>query len=127
MPEQVTVLELEISRLRQEMQTFNQQKADLETELNSSKLKNGKLLVKVKTLTKQMETLKRSSSGGFGDDLDKALEEEMNNQVEKAKSEVREVRKEMETLKAEKASLERKLDTLEGGNERMLELKEQQN
>ena len=33
------------------------------------------------------------------------------------------MRKEMETLKAEKASLERKLDTLEGGNERMLELK----
>ena len=33
------------------------------------------------------------------------------------------MRKEMETLKAEKASLERKMDTLEGGNERMLELK----
>jgi hypothetical protein len=46
-------------------------------------------LVKVKTLTKELEAAKKSakkgaSSGSEGfDDLDRALEEEMNNQVAK--------------------------------------------
>ena len=74
----------------------------------------------------QVDGLKRSSSVASSDDLDKALEEEMNNAVEKAKTEVKEVRKELEALKAEKAGLDRKVDTLEEANLRMVEMKEQQ-
>jgi len=125
-PEQVNQLELEISQLRRE-------KLQLDGELNNAKLKNGKLLVKVKTLTKQMDALKKSSmaassstGSGFVDDLDKALEEEMNNQVEKAKTEVKEVRREMETLLNEKEAMLAKIDTLEAANIRLTDMKEQQ-
>lgn len=71
----MNALETEISQLRQEMSAINAAKSEAEssaaqlrhelealttakteaeTELNTAKLKNGKLLVKVKTLTKQV-------------------------------------------------------------------------
>ena len=42
-------------QLRQEVEQLTADKTEAETELNTSKLKNGKLLVKVKTLTKQVK------------------------------------------------------------------------
>ena len=126
-PDQVLQLEQEISELRQEIKLLQGTRSEIETELNNSKLKNGKLLVKVKSLTKQIETLKKScSSGGGADDLDKALEEEMNHQLEKSRTETKELQKELEGLKEEKKMLERKLEVLEVGNDRMVEMKEQQ-
>jgi chromosome segregation ATPase len=71
------------SGLRQQLKAEEQTRASLESEVNAAKLKNGKLLVKVKTLTKELETLKRKKSADGFDDLDRALEEEMNNQVAK--------------------------------------------
>jgi len=128
--DQVNQLELEISGLRQQIKSLDGGRAEVESELTAAKLKNGKLLVKVKTLTKQVENLKRSGSvgsvGGMSDDLDRALEEEMNKQMDKCKAEVREMKKELDAARAEKVSLEKRLETVEGGNERMVEMKEQQ-
>jgi hypothetical protein len=72
------------SGLRQSLKAAEETRTQLECELNAAKLKNGKLLVKVKTVTKELETLKkkRPSPDSF-DDLDRALQEEMNNQVAK--------------------------------------------
>jgi hypothetical protein len=72
------------SGLRQSLKAAEETRTQLESELNAAKLKNGKLLVKVKTVTKELEALKkkRPSPDSF-DDLDRALQEEMNNQVAK--------------------------------------------
>jgi hypothetical protein len=43
-----------VSQLRQELDALTTAKSEAETELNTAKLKNGKLLVKVKTLSKQV-------------------------------------------------------------------------
>jgi len=126
-PDQVNQLELEISQLRQQIKALESAKTEVESELSGAKLKSGKLLVKVKTLTKQVEALKKSGGGASSvDDLDKALEEEMNNQMEKAKGEVKEIRKELDVLRTEKIGLEKKLETMEAGNLRMVDMKEQQ-
>ena len=126
-PDAVNQLELEISSLRQQINALEAAKQAADTEVNNSKLKNGKLLVKVKALTKQVESLKKAGGGGsVSDDLDRALEEEMHNQVSKAKVEVKEIKAELETLKAEKSALEKRADTLESANDRLVEMKEQQ-
>merc|ERR1740123_242699 len=95
----------------------------------AAKLKNGKMLVKVKTLTKEVETLKKKkpsqSSSGF-DDLDRAMEDELKSQADKAFKEAAEVRKEIEAVKQEKEALLKKSETLESGNLRMVEMKEKQ-
>ena len=74
------------SELRQQLKAVEHTRTELEVELNAAKLKNGKLLVKVKTLTKELETVRKKKSGSEGlDDLDRALEDEMNNQVAKVR------------------------------------------
>ena len=55
--DQVNQLELEISGLRQQIKSLDGGRAEVESELTAAKLKNGKLLVKVKTLTKQVSIL----------------------------------------------------------------------
>merc|ERR1712226_1070345 len=72
--EDLLALETEISQLREKIRSVESDKAKLQEELNAAKLKNGKMLVKVKTLTKEVETLKKKkpSSSGF-DDLDRAM------------------------------------------------------
>jgi len=150
-PEQVNALETEISQLRQEMtglaaaktaaETAADQlkqevvvltaaKTEAETELNAAKLKNGKMLVKVKTLTKQVESLKSGSKSGGGasfmDDLDKTLEAEMKAQVVKAEGQLEEVRRELASAKVDKVRMEEKVDTLEAAHDRMLQMKESQ-
>merc|ERR1719239_41114 len=82
-PEDLLALETEISQLREKIRSVGGEKAKLQEELNAAKLKNGKMLVKVKTLTKEAETLKKkkpSSSSGF-DDLDRAMEDELKSQA----------------------------------------------
>merc|ERR1719392_437430 len=96
-------------------------------DLNSAKLKSGKLLVKVKQLTKEVEALKKAGkTSGGQDDLDRALQDEIKLQADKAQNELKECKKEIENMKQEKTSLVRKVDTLEAGNERLVELKEKQ-
>merc|ERR1719150_1795408 len=125
--EDVLALETEISELKEKIRNIELDKSKLQEELNAAKLKNGKMLVKVKTLTKEVETLKKKkpSSSGF-DDLDRAMEDELKSQAEKAIKEASEVRKEIELLKQEKEALLKKSETLEAGNLRLVEMKEKQ-
>merc|ERR1719228_2340502 len=123
----VILLETEISDLRGKLRNVEEEKTKLAEELNAAKLKNGKLLVKVKQLTKEVENLKKSKSGSTEmDDLDKALQDEMKLQADKAQNELREVKKEMENLKLEKENFAKRIDTLTSANEKMVELKEKQ-
>jgi len=125
----VLQLEQEISQLRQDLRKVEELKTKAEEDLNNAKLKNGKMLVKVKMLTKEVQDLKSKSSSkksdGF-DDLDKALEEEMKNQVVKSQQEAKDAKKELDLLKQEKDSILKRQDTLELANERYLEMKEKQ-
>ena len=116
---------MEISELR----GLEVEKERLEEELNAAKLKNGKMLVKVKSLTKELETMRKKtpspSSSGF-DDLDRALEEELKAQTERAQKEAVEARKELEGVRQEKEGLARRVEVVEQGMARMVELKEKQ-
>eukprot|EP00092_Neocalanus_flemingeri_P001893 GFUD01002020.1.p1 GENE.GFUD01002020.1~~GFUD01002020.1.p1 ORF type:complete len:4147 (-),score=1483.97 GFUD01002020.1:293-12733(-) len=124
---EVLLLETEISELRQKIRNLEDEKSKCTEDLNSAKLKNGKFLVKVKQLTKEIETLKKSKSKSPElDDLDRALQDEIKHQSEKCQNELKESRKELESLKLEKENLSKKLDTLETANERLIEMKEKQ-
>jgi len=124
---EVLLLETEISELRQKIRELEDEKSKNTDDLNSAKLKNGKFLVKVKQLTKEMETLKKSKSKSPElDDLDRALHDEIKHQAEKCQADLKESRKEIDNLRIEKEYLAKKLDTLETANERLIEMKEKQ-
>ena len=123
----VLLLEGEISELRGKLRAAEEEKRKALEDLNAAKLKSGKLLVKVKQLTKEVEGLKKAGKPAGGlDDLDRALQDEMKLQAEKTQHELKEVTKEMESLRSERTNLVRKVETLESGNERLVELKESQ-
>merc|ERR1719412_3061001 len=92
--EEVLSLEAEISDLKAKLRSVEEEKT-------GAKLKSGKLLVKVKQLTKEVENLKKKAAGkspGELDDLDRALQDEVKLQAEKAGQELREVKKELENM-----------------------------
>ena len=123
----VILLETEISELRGKMRGVEEERNKVSEELNAAKLKNGKLLVKVKQLQKEVETLKKSKGTSPDmDDLDKALQDEMKLQADKAHNELHEVKKEMQSIKAEKENLSKKVETLLTANETMISMKEKQ-
>merc|ERR1719150_607548 len=68
----------------------------------------------------------RAGSSDTMDDLDRALQDEMKLQADKAQNDLQEVQKEMASLKLEKENLSKKVETLLSANERMIELKEKQ-
>jgi len=106
---EVLLLETEISELRQKIRNLEDDKSKCTEDLNSAKLKNGKFLVKVKQLTKEIETLKKSKSMSPElDDLDRALQDEIKHQAEKCQNELKESRKELESLKMEKDNQSKK-------------------
>jgi len=124
---EVLLLETEICELRQTIRKLEDDKSKKVEELNSAKLKNGKFLVKVKQLNKEIETLKKSKSAPAElDDLDRALQEEVKHQAEKCQNELKESKKELDSLKLERDNLSKKLDTIETANERLIEMKEKQ-
>jgi len=124
----VILLETEISELRGKMRTVEEERNKMSEDLTAAKLKNGKLLVKVKQLQKEVENLKKSSRSGSSemDDLDRALQDEMKLQADKTQNELKEVKKETDQLRLEKENLSKKVETLLSANEQMIELKEKQ-
>ena len=74
-------MEAEISDLRQKIRSEQEEKSKLNEELNAAKVKHGKLTLKVKQLSKELQNRKSaspaSSSSGLGaadDSLDKAIQ-----------------------------------------------------
>merc|ERR1719234_1488081 len=124
----VLLLETEISELRGKMRTVVEERNKMSEDLTAAKLKNGKLLVKVKQLQKEVENLKKSSRSGSSemDELDRALQDEMKLQADKTQNELREIKKETEQLRLEKENLSKKVETLLSANEQMIVLKEKQ-
>ena len=124
----VILLETEISELRGKIRTVEEERNKMSEDLTAAKLKNGKILVKVKLLQKEVENLKKSSRSGSSemDDLDRALQDEVKLQADKTQNELKEIKKETDHLKMEKENLSKKLETLLSANEQMIELKEKQ-
>ena len=61
-----------------------------------------------------------------GDSLDKAIQEELNQRAEKAEKSLKEIQQQCNEVNKEKSKLIERIDTLEAGNSRFLELKESQ-
>merc|ERR1712008_342491 len=133
--EVVLQLEAEISDLRQKIRSEQGEKAKLEAklneELNAAKVKHGKLTLKVKQLSKELKARKSASpasaTSGLGDDnLDKAIQDELNERANKVEKSLKEAQSTVSELNAEKSRLLDRVDTLEAGNEKFMELKESQ-
>ena len=58
--------------------------------------------------------------------MDSFVQSEINEQIEKGEKEARELKKQVESLTQEKQKLADQVDTLAAGNERFMEMKEQQ-
>ena len=122
-------LEGEISELKQKIRTEQDEKSKLNEELNAAKVKHGKLTLKVKQLTKELQNRKSASpaSTATGDDsLDKAIQEELNQRAAQAEKSLKDTKQQLNEVNQEKSRLLERIDTLEAGNERFMELKEAQ-
>ena len=121
-------LEAEISDLKQKIRSEQEEKGKLNEEINAAKVKHGKLTLKVKQLTKELNSRKSASpAASIGDDsLDKAIQDELNQRATKAEKALKDSQQQIQDLVAEKTRLLERVDTLEGGNERFMELKENQ-
>jgi chromosome segregation ATPase len=126
----VLELEAEISDLKQKVRTEQEEKAKLNDDLTAAKIKHGKLTMKVKQLTKDLHARKSSSPAstatGGDDSLDKAIQDELNERAKVAEKSCKEAKQQVNDLTAEKAKFLDRLDTLEAGNERFMEMKEVQ-
>ena len=120
-------LEAEISELKQKIRADSEEKAKLNEDITAAKVKHGKLTLKVKQLTKELNTRKSSSPASTADDsLDKAIQDELNQRAVKAEKALKESQQQIQDLTLEKSRLLERVDTLEGGNEKFMELKENQ-
>ena len=101
--ETVLQLEGEISDLRHKLRTTEEAKNGLQEELNAAKIKHGKLTLKVKTLTKDLQNSQRGqkskSSSPEDNLLEMAIQDELKSQVSKAEKETSELKKQLKELK----------------------------
>ena len=105
--ETVLQLEGEISELRHKLRTTEDAKGSLQEELNAAKIKHGKLTLKVKTLTKELQNAKGQKSKSASPDdnlLEMAIQDELKSQVTKAEKETSELRKQLKELKEMEAN-----------------------
>ena len=97
--ETVLQLEGEISELRHKLRTAEEAKNGLQEELNAAKIKHGKLTLKVKTLTKDLQNSQRGhkskSSSPEDNLLEMAIQDELKSQVSKAEKETSELKKQL--------------------------------
>ena len=145
--------------MKQKLRTSEEAKSTLNDELTAAKVKHGKLTLKIKQLSKELQTRKSMTpesalgSAGMnnnklnlrqvlllfrqnwwflwcffpgGDSLDKAIQEELNQRAEKAEKSLKEIQQQCNEINKEKTKLLERIDTLEAGNSRFLELKESQ-
>ena len=114
--------------MKQKLRQAEEEKVALNEEINAAKVKHGKLTLKAKQLTKELQNRKSMTpESTFGSDsLDKAIQEELNHRAEKAEKSLKEIQAQNSELTKEKSRLTERIDTLEAGNERFMELKESQ-
>ncbi|KAK3855554.1 hypothetical protein Pcinc_038050 [Petrolisthes cinctipes] len=121
----------EIDVLKNKLIALEKEKNVLYDEVQSAKMKSGKLLQKLKltqnkndALTKEVQKLK-AKAGGFSD-LDQALEEEWKAQVTRAEQERDELKQKMDEMESEKERLVNQVDVLTAAQEQYLDMKEGQ-
>ncbi|KAK6619529.1 hypothetical protein RUM43_012286 [Polyplax serrata] len=119
-----------IKSLEAEIEVMKSEVEKLTKELQAQTAKYTKALKKLKeqkvTCDKlQAEVNKVKSNDGFGD-LNATIVDELKLQIENMEKKEREYLKNLESHKAEKESLLKKIDVLNAGNEKFLEMKERQ-
>ena len=114
--------------MKQKLREAEEEKVALNEEINAAKVKHGKLTLKAKQLAKELQNRKSMTpESTFGSDsLDKAIQDELNQRAEKAEKSLKELQAQNSELTKEKSRLTERIDTLEAGNERFMELKESQ-
>ena len=123
-------LEAEISPLKGKRRGAEKAREKQEKEITQAELKNGKMLVKMKTLTKEVETLKKAKSqspvSSSFDDLACALEDELRALVARGQKEVQDAWKELEAVRQEMEHSAKRFNPLEVGNLQREETREKQ-
>lgn len=123
-------VEIKIKSLESEVERLIGEIENLKKELKDQTAKYAKALKKLKEQKLscdklQTELNKRKSSSGFGD-LDAAIVDELKVQIEALEKKEKELLKNLEISKLEKDSLLKRIDVLNAGNEKFLEMKERQ-
>lgn len=123
-------LEVRLQEQRDIVERLEQEKNVLSDELINLRDNSKKMMKKLKeyqTKMKELETRAlRKSSSAESNDLDLAIQEELNSQVLKLETKLREVNAEREKEQQEKEMLTKKVDVLMSASDRMTEMKERQ-
>ncbi|XP_055300322.1 protein lava lamp-like isoform X2 [Sitodiplosis mosellana] len=117
-------LQLQIDEIRTE-------RDNISTELSSLQTKYQKLLKKLKEYKSKIDDLERSKAKSRPsvvepNDLDLAIQEELNNQIKVLEQKLKEVKAEQEKEAQEKKKLLTRVDVLTAANDRMTEMKDKQ-
>lgn len=113
---QIHELSLERDKLREETANQKATSAKLMKKLKEFKSKNDELT----------SAQRRKSSSVESNELDLAIQDELNTQIKSMEAKLKELRAEQEKEMAEKQNLTKRVDVLTAANERLTEMKEQQ-
>ncbi|KAF2353802.1 hypothetical protein FHG87_015443 [Trinorchestia longiramus] len=120
----------EVKSLKEKLIAIEKERNGFAEDLQAAKIKSGRLLQKIKGLQSVNEALQKDvsklkSKGGLSD-LDQALEEEFKAQVSKAQGERDELKQRLEEVVKEKDHIARQGEVLKDANDRLVEMKEDQ-
>lgn len=111
------------------VERLEREKSALNEELSASKENSKKMMKKLKeyqTKIKELEVKSSRKSSSFDADMDLVIQEELNSQIQKLETKLKEVSAERQKECDEREALVKKIDVLTSANERMLEMKERQ-
>lgn len=120
-------LHLEINELKQERERNS-------SESNALQIRYKKLMKKLREYKDRIDELEQAkaqqppqaASLSFDNDLDRAIQDEMSNQIKALEQRVKELKAELEKETAEKRKLLSRVDVLTAANDRMVEMKDRQ-
>ncbi|XP_055585722.1 protein lava lamp [Uranotaenia lowii] len=121
-----TVLERRISEKDDYIRQLEMEKERLQQDITDLKVKSGKLLKKVKEYKAKSENLERRSASMETNELDLAIQEELNTQIKSLEGKLAELQAEREKDGVEKDSLLKRIDVLTAANDRFTEMKDRQ-
>ncbi|XP_058788968.1 protein lava lamp-like isoform X2 [Phymastichus coffea] len=124
-------LQLKLDELEEKLSELAEENTKLREEGKTAQLKNVKYVKKLKEYKVQLDSVQRqlktqSALGGFGADLDSAIEEELKNQITALEKALSEAKEEGKKALLEKDNLLKRIDVLTAATERFTEAKEKQ-
>lgn len=127
------VLQTQVELLSEQVRVFQLEREKHLEEIKQLQIKSGKLIKKCKEFKVKYEQVcqskKDSASTSKEDDffnLDNTIQEELKSQITQLEKNLREISNELEKEKLEKSSILKKVDTLTTANEKLIEIKENQ-